>query len=77
MKIFLSWSGESSKHIAQTFEEWLPRFFQAAEPWISTHMPKGAVWDNEITKKLNETKAGILCLTPDNLDSTYEKSARK
>lgn len=71
MKVFLSWSGASSHHIAKCFEAWLPRFLQAVEPWISSHMAKGTVWDNEISKELNDTKAGIFCITPDNLDSPY------
>lgn len=71
MKVFLSWSGQSSNHIAKTFEAWLPRFLQAVEPWISSHMAKGTVWDNEISRELNETKAGIFCLAPDNLESPY------
>lgn len=44
---------------------------QAVEPWISTHIDKGLVWDNEISRNLNESRIGILCLTSDNLDSTY------
>jgi hypothetical protein len=71
MKVFISWSGDRSKHIAETFQEWLRRVLQATEPWISTHIDKGLVWDNEISKNLNESRIGILCLTLDNLDSTY------
>jgi len=71
MKVFISWSGERSKHIAETFRDWMRRVLQATEPWISTHIDKGLVWDNEISKNLNESRIGILCLTSDNLDSTY------
>ncbi|KXB59407.1 hypothetical protein HMPREF3180_02349 [Leptotrichia wadei] len=35
MKIFLSWSGEPSKSIAEKFKNWLPNVLQYVEPYFS------------------------------------------
>ncbi|MBE0393338.1 hypothetical protein BJQ96_03202 [Flavobacterium sp. PL0002] len=36
MKIFLSWSGNKSKLIAESLKDWLEQVIQSTEPWIST-----------------------------------------
>lgn len=41
MKIFLSWSGEKSKNIAESLKDWLEQVIQTSEPWISTSIEKG------------------------------------
>lgn len=71
MKIFLSWSGERSKYIAETLSNWLEQVLQVAEPWISTDIEKGKRWSEEISIKLKESKVAIICLTNDNLDSKW------
>jgi hypothetical protein len=71
MKVFLSWSGERSKVIAKSLSEWLEQVLQAVEPWISTDIEKGKRWDGEISQKLEQSKVGIICLTKDNLESTW------
>lgn len=71
MKIFLSWSGEKSKFIAQTLSNWLEQVLQVAEPWISTDIVKGKRWSDEIATELKESKVAIICLTNDNLDSKW------
>ena len=35
MKVFISWSGEKSKKIAEVFRDWLPQVIQAIEPFVS------------------------------------------
>lgn len=71
MKVFLSWSGERSKHIAESLSSWLEQVLQAVEPWVSTDIEKGKRWDSSISKKLEESKVGIICLTSDNLESNW------
>lgn len=71
MKVFLSWSGERSKVVAKSLSEWLEQVLQAVEPWISTDIEKGKRWDGEISQKLEQSKVGIICLTKDNLESTW------
>jgi hypothetical protein len=71
MKVFFSWSGDRSKHIAIEFSNWLEQVLQAVEPWVSADIEKGRRWDGEIAKKLEASKVSVICLTKDNLDSTW------
>jgi TIR domain len=71
MKIFLSWSGDSSRLVAEALYDWLPRVIQAIKPFLSTDIEKGAKWSNELDNALEGTNFGIVCLTPDNLKSTW------
>lgn len=67
MKVFISWSGESSRAVAKELAQWLPDVLQAVEPWISSEdIPKGAQWLNEITTQLEDNSRGIVVVTPDN-----------
>src|SRR5262249_22934477 len=71
MKIFLSWSRDESKEVARAFSVWLPRVIQAIKPWFSPDIEKGAKWGAELDKALEGTRFGIVCLTPNNLDSRW------
>lgn len=72
MKIIISWSGERSKLIASAFHWWLPLCLQSTEPWMSDQdLPKGKRWLIEVTKQLSGSSLGIICLTPENLDSPW------
>lgn len=71
MKVFISWSGDQSKYIAQKLSDWLEQVLQAAEPWISTDIEKGKRWNPEIAGNLEESKVGIFCMTPSNLSSEW------
>jgi TIR domain len=70
--VFISWSGEGSHVIAQKLREWLPRVVQAAKPWMSeADIKKGSRGINELMKALYAMKVGIICLTPDNLETSW------
>lgn len=72
MKIFISWSGARSKLVATALTKWLPFIFQDVEPWMSDHdIYAGSRWSNELDGVLESTSFGILCLTPENLDSSW------
>jgi hypothetical protein len=71
MKVFISWSGDRSKRIADTFSDWLPQIIQALDPWISSNIAKGARSTPEISSELEKSKIGIICLTPENVDSNW------
>lgn len=72
MKIFISWSGETSRSIAVALRDWLPRIIQSADPWTSDQdIQSGARWGAEIARRLTETKFGIICVTPDNHDRPW------
>lgn len=72
MKIFISWSGDRSLAIAKALRDWLPRVIQAVQPWLSeSDIGKGTRWEREIGAELAQTRFGIICLTPENLDARW------
>jgi hypothetical protein len=72
MKIFISWSGQRSKAVAELISDWFKCVIQAARPWISTRdIDRGAIWFSEISDQLKNTSAGIVCLTQENKDKPW------
>lgn len=72
MNIFLSWSGDRSKCIAEVLKKWLPYFLQAVKPWMSSSdIDKGTRWSSDIASKLGECTMGIICLTPENVEAPW------
>lgn len=72
MRIFISWSGDTSKAVAQALREWIPNVIQAVRPWVSeVDLFPGERWSPTIAEKLEEIKSGIVCLTPENLNAPW------
>jgi hypothetical protein len=71
MQVFLTWSGERSKAVAQTFSSWIRQVIQAVEPWISLEIEKGTRWNEEVVKRLEESRVGIICLTKENRNERW------
>jgi TIR domain len=71
MKIFISWSGDKSKMVAEFLKNWIEQIIQSTEPWISVDIDKGKKWNQEITQNLEESKVGILCITRDNINAPW------
>lgn len=72
MKVFISWSGDESKAIAQILREELPIVINAIEPFVSSEdIEKGVPWFQNISKKLEESSFGIVCLSSANLQSKW------
>jgi hypothetical protein len=70
--VFISWSGERSRLVAEALRGWLPFVLQTVKPWMSvTDEEKGSRWESEISARLEETEVGIICLTPENLNSPW------
>ena len=72
MKVFISWSGHQSRQIAEAFRDWLPAIFESVDPYMSARDNEAGVrWSNVISKRLDESDFGILCLTPENLNAPW------
>jgi hypothetical protein len=68
MKIFLSWSGDTSHKVATIFRDWLPSVIQSIVPYVSSEdIDKGARWSTDIAKELENSTFGILCVTRENM----------
>lgn len=70
--VFISWSGDFSKKLAEELKVWLEDVLQHVEPYLSADsIEKGEQWFNNMTEKLKNTKIGLLCLTPDNKEKPW------
>lgn len=70
--VFISWSGPRSKSAAEVLKQWLPLVVPTANPWMSaTDIDKGTRWREEVSSALDTMKAGIICLTPENLTAEW------
>ena len=72
MKIFLSWSDETSHAIASALRDWIPFVIQAVETYVPPEdTRKGTRWANEVSKELNLSSFGILCVVPGNTGAPW------
>lgn len=72
MKIFISWSGEISRQMAEALRDWLPDVIPGIEtPFMSEHIDKGKRGMDEIANQLASTNIGIICVTPDNKEAPW------
>lgn len=72
MKVFISWSGKRSKALAFAVKEWLPLILQYAKPWVSDKdISAGDRWAQAIAGELENSNFGILCITPENINSQW------
>ena len=72
MKIFISWSGERSRAVAEALRSWLPRVLQSVTPWMSdVDLVSGSRWSAEISAELADSRFGIICVTPENQNNPW------
>lgn len=72
MKVFISWSGDFSREVAEQLSQWIPSVIQSVEIFFSPDdIGKGENWDNKLSKELNESNFGIICLTPENVAAPW------
>ena len=72
MKVFISWSGDTSKAIAEILREWIPSVIQAVKPYFSPDdISKGSRWSSDIAQELQDCSVGLLCLTAENLEAPW------
>ena len=72
LSIFLSWSGERSRAMAEFLTIWLRKVIQNTKPWMSQiDIQKGKRWSEEIGKNLESHNIGIICVTPENYKASW------
>jgi predicted nucleotide-binding protein len=72
MKVFLSWSGDRSKRVAEALRDWLPGALQAVEPWLSSRdAAVGRRWASSLATALEEAQVAIVCLTKENIRAEW------
>src|SRR5689334_22311711 len=72
MKLFLCWSGNRSKEFAEILMHWLPKVVgPKLQPTMSSKIEKGVGWLEALLTHVEGADAGLLCLTPENLTSSW------
>lgn len=72
MKVFIGWSGEASQALAEALREWIPLVLHYVEPWMSkVDIAAGARWGQEIAEQLEDCDFGVMCLTPENVETQW------
>jgi len=72
MKVFISWSGDQSRQLAEVMHWWLPHVLQFTKPYFSPEdIGKGKRWNNEISRELGQSQIGIIAMTEENLTSPW------
>lgn len=68
MKVFVSWSKEPSKKIAEEVKHLVEMALPGTSVWMSeVDIGKGARWNVQVTNELEQTDVGIICCTENNL----------
>lgn len=72
VKLFISWSGDKSKEVAELLHRWLRYVIQALEPWVSTEdIETGAVWFTKICEEIKEVCNSIIVVTKENKEKPW------
>ena len=71
MKVYIGWSGETSKEIASILESWLPLMNPHIEAFSIVDVPTGAAWRYTFFKNLLVCDCAIFCFAQDNINSPW------
>jgi hypothetical protein len=72
MKVFISWSGHRSLHVAKFFHGWIKQIIPTVKPWISIEdIDKGERWQSKLSLELQEPHFGIPIVTPEGRNSAW------
>jgi hypothetical protein len=72
MRVFISWSGEPSRSIAEALADWLQDVLPDVNTWMSVRdINSGDRWSEEVAQALDATDYGIVCITRGNQDAPW------
>jgi len=72
MRVFICWSGDTSKQVAKALRDWLRNVIQNLELFFSdADLNKGDKWLDVLNQQLETRDTGIVCLTPDSLSAPW------
>lgn len=72
MKVFVSWSGDTSLEVAKAIKDWLPNVIQSVDVFLSSvDIAPGEQWFTKLGSVLDQSDFGILCLTSVNLSEPW------
>ena len=72
MQIYFSWSGETSYRIALSLRELINTIFPRLDLWVPPDdIQDGKRWSSKLTRYLDETSIGVVCVDPTNYLSRW------
>jgi hypothetical protein len=72
VKVFISWSGDSSRAFAEALKPWLEQVLPGTEVWLSSEdIDKGTIWFTQIIAQLEDCSCGVVCVTRENRASPW------
>ena len=71
LSVFISWSGNKGLALADQLSNWLPSIVPSVRAFYSPDLKGGFVWLQSLLNELKNAQFGIVCLTPDNLNSPW------
>ncbi len=72
MKIFVCWSGEKSRMVAELFRGWIQNVIQGTDVFLSTQsIEGGALWASEVADNIRDRNFGVAFITQENKRNTW------
>ena len=72
MRLFVGWSGETSKKIAKSLKDWIEKVNPNVVPFVSFEdISLGTNWNNALSEELTNANYGLLCVTTDNMKAPW------
>ncbi|MEM1446542.1 MAG: TIR domain-containing protein [Planctomycetota bacterium] len=70
--LFLGWSGQESRELAESLRLWIPNVIQSVRPFVSSNdIEAGAEWFNQLRSGLVKSEFAILCITSKNVNKPW------
>ena len=70
--IFIGWSGDLSKEIADILKKNIPYIIQCTNVFYSLeNINSGDIWFNELVSNMEKSELGIFCLTKSNINNKW------
>lgn len=65
--VFISWSGDLARGVAEVLQEWLPTLMDDVDPWVSSvSIQAGMHWLGQVNARLDTAVFGIVLVTLEN-----------
>jgi len=72
MKVFISWSGQRSRHVAEAIRRWLPSVVHGIDVWISSRdLEPGSNWHRRLFDQLAQTSYGLVIVTAESATAPW------
>jgi hypothetical protein len=71
VRVFMSWSGETSLQIAKAICEGIVLLSDRLEPWLSEDLEPGEQWASTLIPEIRKARLAILCLTRRNKGAAW------